>query len=48
MMTINLLKKGILLGSTILSINATAQNKQQRPNIIYIMSNDHTAQAISC
>jgi arylsulfatase A-like enzyme len=48
MMKINLLQKGILLGSTILSINATAQNKQQRPNIIYIMSDDHTAQAISC
>lgn len=43
----NLIHKGILLGSAILSLNVSAQNKQQRPNIIYIMCDDHGEQAIS-
>lgn len=43
----NLIHKGILLGSAILSLNVSAQNKLQRPNIIYIMCDDHGEQAIS-
>ncbi|NWJ51468.1 MAG: sulfatase [Bacteroidetes bacterium] len=43
----NLLQKGILLGSAVLSMNVSAQNKMQRPNIIYIMCDDHGEQAIS-
>jgi arylsulfatase A-like enzyme len=46
-MKYNLLQKGILLSSTILSINAVAQSKSPRPNIIYIMCDDHCEQAIS-
>jgi arylsulfatase A-like enzyme len=44
----NLLQKGILFSSAMLSITASAQNKSQRPNIIYIMCDDLTEQAISC
>ncbi|MDP4292775.1 MAG: sulfatase-like hydrolase/transferase, partial [Bacteroidota bacterium] len=44
----NLVQKGILIGSTVLSISAFAQHKPQSPNIIYIMSDDHGEQAISC
>lgn len=43
-----LLNSSLLLGSAMLSLNAPAQNKQQRPNIVYIMCDDLTEQAISC
>ena len=43
-----LLNNSLLLGSAMLSLNATAQNKQQQPNIVYIMCDDLTEQAISC
>jgi len=43
----NLLQRGLLLGSTLLSLNVSAQKQLQRPNIIYIMCDDHGEQAIS-
>jgi arylsulfatase A-like enzyme len=37
----------LLSGLTLLSTNLSAQNKNQRPNIIHIMTDDHAFQAIS-
>jgi arylsulfatase A-like enzyme len=44
----NIFPKGLLIGSTMLAINVNAQKISSPPNIIYIMSDDHTEQAISC